>query len=254
MKISNNEGHTLNGKGSGAIRYLNESICTRQIGKYFREIMKKNNHTVYNCTIEKSNNYLYEAVKESNKYNVDYAISHHLNCSDDVEANGVEVWIYDIHDKVTYETASRICNELSKLGLKNRGVKESKEFYWIKNTKSKAMIIEYLFCSNKSDVDKYNPQKLAEAVFKGLTNTKSQGSVEDHKKIYPNGEYNCEAKVVNVGSKGLRIRAERNTSSEVLGKLLQGSIVEVDYCLNNWFSIWENGEKGFIYGEFIELL
>ena len=32
MKIINNNGHTVSGLGSGAIGYLNESVCTRQIG------------------------------------------------------------------------------------------------------------------------------------------------------------------------------------------------------------------------------
>ena len=99
MKIVNNNGHTLKGIGSGAIGFLNESECNRQIGKYFVEGMKSLNHTVYDVTIDKSSDYLYEAVKEANKYNVDYAITHHLNSFSNEEANGVEVLIYDLNDK-----------------------------------------------------------------------------------------------------------------------------------------------------------
>ena len=96
MKIISNNGHTLNGKGSGSIGFLNESICTRQIGKYFVEGMKSLNHTVYDITIDKSESYLTEVVNQANKYTVDYAITHHLNCFSNAEANGVEVLIYDI--------------------------------------------------------------------------------------------------------------------------------------------------------------
>ena len=46
MKIANNNGHTLNGTGRGAVGFIDESICTRQIGKYFIEGMKSLNHTV----------------------------------------------------------------------------------------------------------------------------------------------------------------------------------------------------------------
>ena len=158
MKIANNNGHTLNGTGRGAIGFIDESICTRQIGKYFIEGMKSLNHTVYDCTIDKSSNYLYEAVKEANKYNVDYAISHHLNCFADEKANGVEVLIYDLNDKETYKVAERICKEISKLGFKNRGVKQGNHLYWLRKNKSKAILIEYLFCSNNNDVSLYNPQ------------------------------------------------------------------------------------------------
>ena len=71
MKIINNNGHTLNGLGRGAIGYLDESICTRQIGKYFIEGMRSLGHTVYDCTIDKSSSYLYEAVNKANKYKVE---------------------------------------------------------------------------------------------------------------------------------------------------------------------------------------
>lgn len=99
MKIINNNGHTLNGLGSGAIGYLNESVCTRQIGKYFVEGMRSLGHTIYDVTIDKSTSYLFEAVNKANKYNVDYAITHHLNHYSDEKSNGVEVLIYDLKDK-----------------------------------------------------------------------------------------------------------------------------------------------------------
>lgn len=261
MKIINNNGHTLNGKGRGAIGFIDESICTRQIGKYFIEGMKALNHTVYDTTIDKSESYLTEAVNKANKYTVDYAITHHLNCHSNSEANGVEVLIYDLNDKKTYEVAKRICDEISKLGFRNRGVKESKSLYWLRKNKNKAMIIEYLFCSNKNDVSLYNPQKLANATIYGLTN--SYPITTDKLPIinnnptsnkYSNGTYQCKGKVVNTNGEGLNIREERNTNSKIIGKLTEGYIVKVDYCLNNWFSVWENGKLGFINGKYIELV
>jgi len=261
MNIINNNGHTINGKGSGAIGYLNESICTRQIGKYFIEGMKNLGHTVYDCTIDKSNNYLSEAVNKANKYTVDYAITHHLNSHSNLEANGVEVVIYDLSDKKTYEVANNICKEISKLGLKNRGVKENKKLYWLKHNKNKAMVIEYLFCSNKKDCGLYNPQKLANACIYGLTNSypilnNKLPIVNNNpsQNNYSNGAYQCKARVINTNGLSLNIREERNTNSKVIGKLKEGYIVKVDYCLNNWFSVWENGKLGFINGNYIELM
>lgn len=261
MKIINNNGHTLNGLGSGAIGYLNESVCTRQIGKYFVEGMRSLGHTIYDCTIDKSTSYLFEAVNKANKYNVDYAITHHLNHYSDEKSNGVEVLIYDLKDKKTYEVADRICKEIAKLGFRNRGVKENKSLYWLRKNTNKAMIIEYFFCSNKKDVSLYNPQKLANATIYGLTNsypiTTNKLPIVNNNPTsnkYLNGNYDCKGRVVNTNGEGLNVRSERNANSKVIGKLVEGSIVHLDYCIDNWFSIWQNGNLGFINGKYIELL
>lgn len=257
MIIGNNCGHTISGFGSGAIGLLQESICSRQIGNHFEKLLINNKHKVIDCTIDYSSNYLKEATERANRQKLDYAITHHLNHSNDVKANGVEVWIYDLNDRKTYEAAARICSELSKLGFKNRGVKENKKFAWLKNTKSKAMIIEYFFCSNKSDVEKYNPQKLALASYNGLTGAKDHVNSdlkEPTKYKYENGDYNRFGIVVNTNNLGLNIRAERNSKSKAIGKLVEGSKIKLDYCMDNWFSVWENGECGFICGEYIKLL
>lgn len=163
MNIGSNAGHTLKGKGSGAIGLVDESICTRQINNYFMKGLAAKGISVHNCSIDYSKEYLYQAVKMANKLNLDYAISHHLNHSDDSSANGVEVWIHDLENKETYDLAYNICHELSKLGFRNRGVKVSNKLYWLKNTVSEAILIEYCFCSNVKDTNLYNPQKLAQA-------------------------------------------------------------------------------------------
>ncbi|MBQ3420317.1 MAG: N-acetylmuramoyl-L-alanine amidase, partial [Romboutsia sp.] len=144
MKINNNNGHTISGLGSGAIGYLNESEETRNIGYYFTEGMRSLGHTVYDCTIDKSSSYLPQAVNRANQNKCDLAISHHLNCSENKSANGVEVWVYDMSHKDTVDKAKKICEEIAKLGFTNRGVKANPKFYWLAHTNDKAMIIEYL--------------------------------------------------------------------------------------------------------------
>lgn len=260
MRIINNNGHTISGLGSGAIGFLNESVCTRQIGKYFVEGMRNLGHTVYDITIDKSPNYLYEVINKANKYTVDYAISHHLNSYSDESSNGVEVWIYDLNDKKTYDIAKKICDELSKLGLRNRGVKESKKLYWIRKNKNKAILIEYLFCSNKKDCSIYNPQKLANSVIYALTDNISITSnklpiINDpSSKKYLNGNYDTKGMVVNTNGEALNIREKRDLNSKIIGKLKEGTIVELDYCIDNWFSIWHDGKLGFINGKYIVIL
>lgn len=260
MKVVNNNGHTLNGKGSGAIGFLNESICTRQIGKYFVEGMRSLGHTIYDCTIDKSQSYLYEVVNMANKYKVDYAISHHLNHFDNSEANGVEVLIYDLNDKETYNVADKICKEIAKLGFRNRGVKQGNHLYWLRKNNNKAIIIEYFFCSNKQDVSLYNPQKLANAVVYALTNnypiTNNNQPIINNSTptLYLNGNYDVKGKVVRTNGEGLNIRAERNANSKIIGTLREGELVMLDYCINNWFSIWNSNQVGYINGKYIDLV
>lgn len=256
MKISNNNGHTITGKGTGAVGFLNESVETRNIGTYFVNGMRSLGHTIYDCTIDKSNNYLKEAVDKANKYNCDYAITHHLNSSTNASGNGVEVWVYSLDNKEVVNQAKKICEEISKLGFKNRGVKESKKFYWLKHTNDKAMIIEYCFCSNEADSKKYNAKNMAYALIKALTNKDLNNSItiETNKNYqYDNGTYNKKATVVGTNGLGLNIREERNINSKIIGKFEEGQVIKVEYCLNNWFSTWSSGQQGFVNGSYLKL-
>ena len=148
---------------------------------------------------------------------------------------------------------------LSKMQIAFKECNET--LYWLRKNKNKSMIIEYLFCSNRKDVSLYNPQKLANACIYGLTNsypiTTDKLPVINNNptsNTYSNGTYQCKGKVINTNGEGLNIRAERNANSKIIGKLKEGYIVKVDYCLNNWFSVWENGKLGYINGKYIELV
>lgn len=256
MIIGSNAGHTKSGVGSGAVGFLSESICTRQINNYFiKGIENLKKHRVIDCTIDYSENYLKECVSKANSQNLDYAISHHLNHSNDPNSNGVEVWVYDINDKATYKIADNICSEISKLGFKNRGVKENKNFYWLKNTKSKALIIEYFFCSNKKESSLYNPEKLANSCINGLLLIPNVVTSTDNTKYtYVNGDYDTRAIVVNTNNKGLNVRESRGCDSLVISRLMEGQEITVNYCLNNWFSIYVKGKLGYVCGEYIKLI
>lgn len=253
MIINNNAGHTLKGLGTGSIGYLNESYEVRNVSKHFVDNMKSLGHIIYDCTVDQSNNYLSDIVSKANKRKSDLAISHHMNHVGYESGNGVEVWIYDLDDEVAYNYANRICEEIAKLGFKNRGVKENKDFYWLKYTKDRAMIIEYLFVSNRKDTQLYNAKKLADAVTNALVG-KLPTTTLPTLNSYKNGDYNKSAVVVNTNGTGLNIRSERNSKSKILGKFNEGQVITVNYCLDNWFSTYSNGQLGFIYGAYVELL
>ena len=57
MKIALSAGHTLSGKGTGAVGYINESKENRVMFDLIKKWLVADGHTVYACTIDKSNNY-----------------------------------------------------------------------------------------------------------------------------------------------------------------------------------------------------
>lgn len=208
-----NAGHTLQGKGTGAVGFLNESKENRAVVAHVIKLLKQLGHSVIDCTIDKSDNYLKEAVAAANKHKADLAVSIHFNSSGDSSANGVETLVYNSSNDYTNKYANAINKEIAALGYRNRGIKQRQDLYWLKNTTSKAILIECCFVSNKADSDKYNAVKMAEAIVKGLigklpTNN-SNNSTDSSEKLYAVcvGAYskvNADRILLEVKSKGYK--------------------------------------------------
>lgn len=155
----------------GANGYLSETQEARRIKDKVKAILIKEGHTVYDCTdedglTEKQN--LVNIVKKCNANKVDLDISIHLNAFNG-QAHGVEVFVYD---NSTDEVANRICENISKLGYANRGIKNGKDLYVLNQTVSKAILIEAFFCDNKEDTMRYDVNKIAVAIVEGILNKK----------------------------------------------------------------------------------
>lgn len=70
---------------------------------------------------------------------------------------------------------------------------------------------------------------------------------------YKNGDYNRKART----TANLNVRTERNTSSKIVKTIPKGTILEVNYCLNNWFSTYDykyNNKPCYICGDYIEFI
>ena len=65
--------------------------------------------------------------------------------------------------------AQAVCEEIAKLGFKNRGVKYRPGLYVLRHTDSPAMLIECCFVDDRDDVKLYNAEKMSSAIVKGLT-------------------------------------------------------------------------------------
>lgn len=70
---------------------------------------------------------------------------------------------------------------------------------------------------------------------------------------FKNGDYNKKARTIA----NLNIRTERNTSSKIVKTIPKGTTLEVNYCLNNWFSTYDykyNNKPCYVSGDYIELI
>ncbi len=162
MKIVINAGHTKLGKGTGASKLLNESKETRKIAYELMKLLADTKHEVVPAVFDKSENNLKEAVDLSNNENADLFISIHLNAGG---GEGVECFTWKGQKK---PQAVKICENIAKLGFKNRGVKNGSHLYVIKNTKATAILVECCFVDNTKDQKKYNANKIAKAIYNAI--------------------------------------------------------------------------------------
>ena len=61
-----------------------------------------------------------------------------------------------------------ILEEVCKLGFRNRGVKDRRDIYVINNTTMPAIIVECAFIDSAKDMNGYESEKMAEAIFRGV--------------------------------------------------------------------------------------
>lgn len=184
MKICINPGHTLNGPGSGSVGIKNESIENRKVAKEVIRMLKEQGHEVVESIVDKANSqkeYLKRCVDIANKSNCDLFASIHFNAFDG-RANGAEVLIYNSSSRCKDE-AKRICENISKLGFKNRGVKERPDLYVLRHTKMAALLVECCFIDSEVDMKIYNIEEMARAIVEGLFNN-DEGNVQDEDEFY----------------------------------------------------------------------
>lgn len=168
-------GHCPQGQGaSGAVGFLQESVENRKVKNRVASALKNAGHTVYDCTDDTNctvNQNLQRIVSKCNAHNVDLDVSIHLNAGG---GTGVEVWCYD---GKTADIASAICEKVSTaLGIPNRGVKYSKGLYVLKNTKSRALLVECCFVDSQNDADKWDTDKCGDAIASAIIGKSIQGA------------------------------------------------------------------------------
>ena len=161
MNICIVAGHTSEGKGTGAVGYINESTENRILAKKVTEYIKKAGHNCDYYEVNKSDTYLKDQVNFANKKAYDVVVQIHFNAGG---GTGTETLYRSTAGK---KYANQVNKKLSTM-YKNRGVKHDindvgRKLYWLTNTKYPAILIETCFVDSKADTDKYTNNKGATA-------------------------------------------------------------------------------------------
>ena len=149
-------GHTLKGKGTGAVGYINESQENRSLSNIVVKYLKLAGHTVDYYEINEATDYLQKQVTKANSKDYDLVVQIHFNAyKNTTDEMGTEVLYLSESGKVW---AEKINAKLSTV-FKNRGVKKRTDLFWLNSTKSIACLIEVCFVDSKADTDKYLANK-----------------------------------------------------------------------------------------------
>ena len=165
-KLAIDIGHNVSFDG-GAVGIKREDVLNYEVGTKLIEKCREAFVNVINCTPSTAislNDSLNQRVKVANTNNVDLFISIHHNLSPGGE--GTE--LYCIKGGRAEVPAIIILQEIVKLGFINRGVKDGSNLFVIKRTIMPAMLIECSFCDSPKDMENYDTEKMAEAIFKGI--------------------------------------------------------------------------------------
>lgn len=160
MKIGLRGGHSPNCKGAMGI--LDEQLTMLILYKKVESILKQKGHTVINCCSDKntiSSDLSYGTTLANENY-CDLFVSLHMNASSGHNGRGTEAWVYRSGDYPVNQLGLRLCNNFSKLGFINRGIKVNPSFHDLAKTTMPSLIFETCFCDNKSDVDLFNKYSL----------------------------------------------------------------------------------------------
>ena len=195
MRINVSAGHNPDGKvACGAVGLLKESTEARRVTNEVVRLLKEQGHTVYNCTCDNGTSQgdvLKKIVAKCNQHSVDLDVSIHFNAGASAQkkngqTTGTEVLVYNDSSKAM-AAAQRVAKQISALGFKNRGIKIRDGLYFLRNTKSPAMLIECCFVDDGDDAALYDYKKMAAAIVQGITGVKVNDTKTDQKqtqKIY----------------------------------------------------------------------
>lgn len=153
MKIGLRGGHSAN--CIGAVGRVNEYEQMQEFFKHISKTLTLYGHTVIDCNSNGNsvNAELSEGAAKANNAKVDLFISLHMNAFDG-SGNGTEALVSSATSRaIPY--ATKLCENFSQLGFKNRGVKFQK-LYEMNHIEAPNIIFEICFCDSTTDISIYN--------------------------------------------------------------------------------------------------
>lgn len=172
-QINISSGHSINCQGASDI--INEVAEARKVVDRIYQLCKSMGIEVYKYhdTSSSSSQNLVNIVNWHNQFKDGIDVSIHFNAYQHTSNSmGTEVCYYS-----QSQLASQISSAISKAsGLKDRGGKERKGLYVLKNTNKPMILIEVCFCDSSYDVQKYqeNFDNICLAIIQALTGKTTQ--------------------------------------------------------------------------------
>lgn len=199
-------GHNSKGDG-GANGILSEDTVVKEIGLKVIDKLKALGHEVGSSYPVQSTNLsdsLRQRYNAANNGNYEFFVSIHANKT--TGGYGSEVWIATDNTPAR-PIAQAVQNELVAYGFKNRGVKvDIRGLAVLQHTHMPAILIECFFVDSVSDCEKYNPDRISDAIVKGLVG-----------RYAPQNTPKASKPAVKVGSTG------------VVVKQLQGRLTQIGF-------------------------
>lgn len=154
---------------TGAVDILNEDVVNRQVGQRVIDIINENGLyravRLYKPNVTSYRDSLYSRVELANELECIIAIDIHHNSYRKESANGTECLAMSSRGKELGRIlVDSVCNEF---GFTNRGVKHN-TYVFNRYTNMCSTIYEGFFISNRSDCSKYNSNREAIAIVKGI--------------------------------------------------------------------------------------
>ena len=173
MKYLISTGHTPSGTlGCGAVDLIDESNCTREVAKLVVEKLKSLGHETHLIQFDRGNDYncedCYVRSNQANSIGGDLFVEIHFNSGIGRRGDGCEV-LTTSNSQLARSSAKNICEYLSSsLGITNRGIK-NKSVIVLSHTNMPAILVECMFVDGENADSRYDANKIANAIVKGLT-------------------------------------------------------------------------------------
>lgn len=157
----------------GSIGLVNEVIEARRYGNRVIQLLREVGNNCTDCTPTPTadvNADLVRGVSKANATGGDIFISFHINAYNG-QAHGAENEVYDSSSNIAIGMSNRICANLAKLGLTNRGTKiKGDDLYELRMTDMQCIIVEPFFLDNHDDVNIYrnNFEQFCRAIANGI--------------------------------------------------------------------------------------